>query len=154
MVKNLSANAGDTRDGFDPWVGKMPWSRKWQPTPVLLPGKSQGQRSLAGYSARGHKESDTTEHTGMRAHVLNLQIKLRGTDILTILGLPIHKHGILLPSTMHPEFLIQQSGDLRLCISASCPGDPHFENCSPRSLPGLGVGAILKTGNLLGWAPG
>ena len=50
MVKNLSANAGDTRDGFDPWVGKMPWSGKWQPTPVLLPGKSQGQRSLVGYS--------------------------------------------------------------------------------------------------------
>ena len=61
VVKNLSANAGDTRDGFDPWVGKMPWSRKWQPTPVLLPGKSQGQRSLVGYSPWGHKESDMTE---------------------------------------------------------------------------------------------
>ena len=38
-----------------------PWRRKWQPTPVFLPGKSHGQRSLAGYSSRGHKESDTTE---------------------------------------------------------------------------------------------
>ena len=38
------------RQGFDPWVGKIPWSRKWQPTPVSLPGKSHGQRSLAGYS--------------------------------------------------------------------------------------------------------
>ena len=37
------------------------WRRKWQPTPVLLPGKSHGQRSLAGYSPWGHKESDTTE---------------------------------------------------------------------------------------------
>ena len=35
---------------FNPWVGKIPWSRKWQPTPVFLPGKSHGQRSLAGYS--------------------------------------------------------------------------------------------------------
>ena len=39
----------------------LSWSRKWQPTPVLLPGKSCGQRSLAGYSPRGHKESDMTE---------------------------------------------------------------------------------------------
>ena len=35
---------------FNPWVRKIPWSRKWQPTPVFLPGKSHGQRSLAGYS--------------------------------------------------------------------------------------------------------
>ena len=35
---------------FDPWVGKIPWRRKWQPTPVFLPGKSHGQRSLPGYS--------------------------------------------------------------------------------------------------------
>ena len=46
---------------FNPWVGKIPRRRKWQPTPVFLPGKSQGQRSLAGYSQWGHKESDTTE---------------------------------------------------------------------------------------------
>ena len=41
------------RPGFDPWVGKIPWRRKWQPTPVLLPGESHGQRSLVGYSPRG-----------------------------------------------------------------------------------------------------
>ena len=41
--------------------GKMPWKRKWQPTPVSLPGKSHGQRSLAGYSPWGRKESDVTE---------------------------------------------------------------------------------------------
>ena len=42
-------------------VGKVPWRRQWQPTPVFLPGESQGQRSLAGYSPWGHKEPDTTE---------------------------------------------------------------------------------------------
>ena len=47
--------------GFDPWVGKIPWRRKWQPTLGLLPGKSHGQRSLVVYSPWGHKESDTTE---------------------------------------------------------------------------------------------
>ena len=41
------------RHRFDPWVRKILWRRKWQPTPVFLPGKSQGQRSLAGYSPRG-----------------------------------------------------------------------------------------------------
>ena len=49
------------RHGFDPWVGKIPWRRAWQPTPVFLPEESHGQRSLVGYSPRGHKESDTTE---------------------------------------------------------------------------------------------
>ena len=38
------------RFGFDPWLVKIPWKRKWQPTPVFLPGKSHGQRSLVGYS--------------------------------------------------------------------------------------------------------
>ena len=45
--------------GGNPWVGKIPRRRKWQPTPVFLPGESHGQRSLAGYSPRGHKELDT-----------------------------------------------------------------------------------------------
>ena len=49
------------RHRFNPWVGKMPWRRKWQTTPVFLPGKFHGQRSLIGYSPWGHKESDTTE---------------------------------------------------------------------------------------------
>ena len=42
-------------------IRKTPWRRTWQPTPALLPGESHGQRSLAGYSPQGHKESDTTE---------------------------------------------------------------------------------------------
>ena len=43
------------RPGFKPWAGKIPWRRKWQPTPVILLGKSYGQRSLVGYSPWGHK---------------------------------------------------------------------------------------------------
>ena len=62
MIKNLSTNAGDMGDtGFVSWVGKIPWRRKWQVTPVFLPGKSYGQRSLVGYSPRSCKKSDTTE---------------------------------------------------------------------------------------------
>ena len=51
------------RHGFDPWVGKIPWRRAWQSTPVFLLGESQGQRSLVGYSLRGCKESNMTEAT-------------------------------------------------------------------------------------------
>ena len=46
---------------FHPLVGKIPWRRKWQPTPVFLVGKFHGLRSLVDYSQRGHKESDTIE---------------------------------------------------------------------------------------------
>ena len=45
---------------FNPWIRKLSWKRNWLPTPVLLPGKSHGQRSLVGYSPWGRKESDTT----------------------------------------------------------------------------------------------
>ena len=55
------------RPGFDRWVWKILWRRKWQPTPVFLPGKSHGQRSLAGCSPRGRRELDTTERLHLRA---------------------------------------------------------------------------------------
>ena len=49
------------RPRFSPWVGRMPWRRKWQPTPVFLSREFYGQKSLVGYSPWGHKELDTTE---------------------------------------------------------------------------------------------
>ena len=52
---------GRRRPEFNPWVGKSPWRKKWQPTPVFLPGGSPAQRSLVGYCPWGPKESDTTE---------------------------------------------------------------------------------------------
>ena len=58
VVKNPSAKKEML---FDPRVQKIPWSRKWQPTQVFLPGKSHGQRSLAGYRPWHHKESHMTE---------------------------------------------------------------------------------------------
>ena len=61
VVKNPPASAETQETWFNPWVRKIPWSRKWQPTPVFSPGESRGQRSLEGYSPWGHKESDTTE---------------------------------------------------------------------------------------------
>ena len=58
------------RCGFDSWVGKIPWRRTWQPTPVLLPGESRGQRSLVGYSPWNHKESDAAEATEYTVHTV------------------------------------------------------------------------------------
>ena len=55
MVKNLPANAGDIRDSVLIPVRKIPWSKKWQPTPEFSSGKFHGQRSLAGYCPRGHR---------------------------------------------------------------------------------------------------
>ena len=58
-----------TDPGFDPWVGKIPWRRPQQPTPVFLPGESLGQRNLAGYSPWDCKESDTAEQLGIHTRV-------------------------------------------------------------------------------------
>ena len=60
VVKNSPDNTGDAGD-MSSVPGKIPWSRKWQPTPVFLPRKFHGQWSLIGYSPGGHKELDTTE---------------------------------------------------------------------------------------------
>ena len=64
MEKIPPANASrQKRSGFRRWIGKIPWRRAWQATPVVLPGEFHGQRSLGGYSPQGHTESDTTEVT-------------------------------------------------------------------------------------------
>ena len=59
MVKHLPAK--QETPGFDPWVRKIRWRREWLPTPVILPGKSHGQRSLAGYIPWGQEEFDMPE---------------------------------------------------------------------------------------------
>ena len=53
---------GHRRCRYNPWIGKISWRRKWQPAPEFMPGKSHGQRSLAGHSPGGCKESDMIEH--------------------------------------------------------------------------------------------
>ena len=58
MVKNLLQCR---RPGFDPWVGKIPWRRKWQPTPAFLPGEFQGQRGACQATVHGFAELDMTE---------------------------------------------------------------------------------------------
>ena len=67
VVQSLPASAGDAGDsGLIPGSGRFPWSRKWQPAPIFLPGKFHGQRSLVGYSPRVAKNQtrlSTARHT-------------------------------------------------------------------------------------------
>ena len=74
IVKNSPAVQKTEEMWIDPWVRKILWRRKWQPTPVFLPGKSQGQRSLVGYSPWGRKELDTTERLPL--HFIGLTFKI------------------------------------------------------------------------------
>ena len=73
------------RRGFNSWVRKIPWRRKWQPAPVFLPGPSHGLRSLGGYSPWGVRESDTTEHTHtlmLRKYMKPLPVEGIGISVL------------------------------------------------------------------------
>ena len=76
--KESACNVGDPNS--KPRSGWSPWRRKWQPTAVFLPGKSHGQRSLTGYSSKGHKESDTTEWLST-AHMEPIQSYREGSCV-------------------------------------------------------------------------
>ena len=80
VVKNPPANGGD----FKHWVGKMPWRRKWQPTPIFLPGKSCGQRSLAGYRPWGCRR---VRH--------NLATKQQQESVFTVIKINYKKYEVL-----------------------------------------------------------
>ena len=72
---------------FDPWVRKIPQRRKWQPTPIFLPGESHGQRSLAGYSQWDRKVSDMNEWLSMYAVLENCFISVFIVEIKCNLNL-------------------------------------------------------------------
>ena len=80
MVKKICLQCG--RPGFINWVGKIPWRRKCQPTPVFLPGKSHGQRSLVVYNAWSRKELDMTEWLHFLYFILHNVIKVCPHDLI------------------------------------------------------------------------
>ena len=82
-VTDLPANAGDMRRRFNPWVREIPLEQEMSTTPVFLPEKSHGQRSLAGYSPHSRKESDMMEklsthstHTCITYSIYGVIVKL------------------------------------------------------------------------------
>ena len=117
MVKSLPAM-------WETWVRSLgqedPWRRKWQPTPIFLPGKSHGWRSLAGYIPRGGKESDTTErlHFHFLSHIyictyitvccaVHLKLiqhcKSIILQLLTMADEDVHTHLLTQPTKMYME---------------------------------------------------
>ena len=87
MVKHL-LQMQETR--FNLWVGKTPWRREWQPTPVFLPEEFHGQRSLAGYSPWGHKELDmTAQLTHHEEEKRTLNVDIPWGHLLYTVGLEI-----------------------------------------------------------------
>ena len=122
VVKNPPASAGDW--GSIPGSGRFPWRRAWEPTPVLLPGESHGQRSLAGYSPRGCRESDMTEATQYtrRQYEINMRIGKKeqtqtslqfpslaasGSHLLP----PLSSHRVLQPSQAHKSAIRTHQGE-------------------------------------------
>ena len=106
--------------GFDPWVGKIPWRRARQPTPVFLPGESQEQRSLAGYSPYGCKEVDMTEvtwaHTPLaQGAVTESTVRLAGGGMFTQVGGPLLELSFRASLYLPKKFLFPA-----LCSCACC----------------------------------
>ena len=95
------------RLGFNPWVRKISCRRKWQPIPVLLPGKSHGQRNLVGYSPWGRKESDTTEWLHFYLRERKWSRSLQGV-LLGLYHCLLALHTFFLQKCFHPIF--QESG--------------------------------------------
>ena len=112
------------RQGFNLWVGKIPWRRKWQYTLVFLHGESHGQRSLEGYHLWGHKESDTTEWLNWT------KLKIYFVSFFSVFF-----HHFLIPSASVSPYhfgpSVQFSSVTQLCPT---PCDPMI-----RSTPGLPV---------------
>ena len=81
MIKKSACQVGDK--GSNPWSRKIPWRRKWQPTPVFLPGKSHRERNLAGYSPCGRKRVGLDLATKQR-HILSLEKYLFRCSIFLI----------------------------------------------------------------------
>ena len=86
------------RLGFDPWVSKISWSRRWQPIPVFLPGKFHGQRSLVGYSPWGCKESDVTEHSTQK----DIEVNSLAGQWLELHAFTVEGRGSILVEELRP----------------------------------------------------
>ena len=82
------------RRGFNSWVGKIPWRRKWQPTPVFLPGEPQGQRSLAGYSPWGCKVGHNwvTEYSRNTVNYEEILRESASVEIVSMFSSEMRKH--------------------------------------------------------------
>ena len=103
--------------GSNAWVRKIPWRKEWIPTPVFLPGEFHGQKSLADYSPRDCKESDTTE------------------QLTHLLFFPIPQEKIWTDSIYHSWSFLQLLGVLQLFSSRAMSMRQRLYNCTPLDTP-------------------
>ena len=153
--------------GFNPDVGKILWRRKWQPTPVLLPGKSHGWRILVGCSPRGCKELDMTEQLNFSSFI-SLQI-LESWKTIFIFSLcsclrwshpalcfKCQTKTLMSPSSLLPfQYVSQTLQEIYICMCA-CVCAKSLQSCQTLcqpmdcSLPGSSVIGILQA-RILEW---
>ena len=88
-VNNPPALQETQRHSFNPWVRKIHWRRKWQPTPVFLPGESHQQRSLVGYSPYGHKVQRVAEFPPPGIKVVPPAVEVQSLNQRTTLEVPL-----------------------------------------------------------------
>ena len=111
------------RSGFDPWVEKIPWRRKWQPTPIFLPGEPHGQRSLVGCRAHGVAKSRTHQSDRACMAAIKNYHKLGGLkrkEIWDVLGGPVVKTLCFLAGKLRSHIL---------CVMAGARGEPRSLFC-------------------------
>ena len=120
------------RSKFDPWVRKIPWRRKWLPTPVFLLGKFQGQRSLVGYGPQCHKKLNMTEQWAQCIWAQSLLLARQPGNVLSAFGHLVNR-----------KELSGFPGGSEVKASACNVGDPGSIPGSGRS-PGEGNGNPLQ----------
>ena len=115
---------------FDHWVRKIPWRRKWQPTPVFSPGKSHGQKSLLGYSLWGPKELDKTEWLTLSLFSYLVIEQVTFISPSAFLGLGLEVWLLAMVSWFNISFIVvvQSLSCVWLCdlMDCSTPGFPVF----------------------------
>ena len=116
--------------GFDHWVRKIPWRRKWQTTPVFSPGKSHGQKSLLGYSLWGPKELDITEWLTLSLFSYLVIEQVTFISPSAFLGLGLEVWRLVIVSWFNISFIVvvQSLSCVWLCdlMDCSTPGFPVF----------------------------
>ena len=102
---------------LDPWVGKIPWRRKWQPTPVFLLGKSHGQRSLVGHSPWSHKEVDTTERLSTHTSFLHWVVFVPDQKSVVCVCVYLYLYSILFCDLFVPSLMLHCLDDGSFILS-------------------------------------
>ena len=139
VVKSLPANGGE-RQEFDSWVGKTLWGRKWQPTPVFLPDKFNGERSLVSYSPSCHKESDVTERLNNKNNPVKQGLCPENHNHLLEPWLPIWTRCTGTSLAQNPSGKTDHQGRVLTQISFNhCIAREGFRDIKKRMLPTIPV---------------